>query len=478
VKIRLALTTALASLGFVLALSPAVGAQPLITGVAGLDDYKAPSFAEVKATGARFVRIPVSWDSVAPKTIPRAWNPADPSDPNYRWGEPDSAVAEAIAGGLTPLLQIDGAPRWAERCTPPSYAAGAVCDPEPAALAAFATAAARRYSGSFGGPPRVRYWQGLNEPNLSHFFFPQYAGSAPRSPALYRPLANAFYDAVTGVDRSNVVLLGGLGPIAIPKYTIGPMRFVRELLCMRGKARFRPAPGNCDGGVRFDVFDIHPYTTGSPAHRGGVDDVQLGDLGKLQRLLAAAQRAGRIDSRYRRVPLWITEFAWDSKPPDPGGLPMKTLSRWTAEALLRAWRAGVSHFFWFPLRDQPQGAAFDQTLQGGLYFRGPIPGQDPPKEVLRAFRFPFVAYPKSGGLVYWGRTSASSAGRVTIQIREGGRWRGVAAARANRAGIFQGTVRTDYGRGGHGQARALFRGELSLPFAMRGVADFPQPPFG
>jgi hypothetical protein len=465
-------------LGFLLLAPAASASRPLVTGVSGLDDYGAASFQQVRAAGATLVRIPVSWGGVAPAQPPAAWQPRDPEDPGYRWGEVDAAVSGAVAAGLTPLLEVDGAPRWAQRCTPPAYAAGATCDPDPAALADFATAAARRYDGGFPGLPAVRYWQGLNEPNLSHFFFPQLGGSGPVSPQLYRVLANAFYDAVTAVNRSDVVLLGGLGPIAVPGFTVGPMRFARELLCMRGRHRFRPLPGDCGGGVRFDVFDIHPYTTGGPTHKGNVDDVELGDLGKLQRLLAAAQRAGRIDGRYRRAPLWITEFGWDSDPPDPGGLAMPTLDRWTAEALYRAWSAGVSHFLWFPLRDQPEGDSFSQTLQSGLYFRGPDPSQDRPKEVREAFRFPFVAYRRSRGLFFWGRTPTGRGGRVSVQVLRGGRWRRLAGARAGRGGVFQGLASSSYGKGSRGAARAVYRGEASVAFSMRAVRDFPQPPFG
>lgn len=477
-SLPLLLATLLVGLGLPLPAGSATAAPPLVTGVAGLDDYSAGSFAEARATGARFVRIPVSWGGVAPRTLPAAWDPQDPADPSYRWQEVDAAVTGAVGSGLTPVLQLDGAPLWAQRCTPPSYAAGAACDPDPAALADFATALARRYSGGFEGLPRVTYWQGLNEPNLSQFFYPQYEGGAARSPELYRSLANAFYGAVTAVSRSNVVLLAGLGPLAVPRFTIGPMRFLRELLCMRGRHRFQPLPGNCGGGVRFDVLDVHPYTTGGPHHRGGPDDVELGDLAKLRRLLDAATRAKRIRGRFASVPLWITEFAWDSNPPDPGGLAMPTLDRWTAEALHVAWQAGVSHFFWFPLRDRPEGRAFSQTLQGGLYFRGPAPGQDEPKEAMRAFRFPFVAEPARGGLAIWGRTPNSGPGRVAIQLLRGGRWRGLRAIRAGRDGVFDGVVPTDYGRGHAGAARALYRGEASLPFSMRPVREFPQPPFG
>jgi hypothetical protein len=357
--------------------------------------------------------------------------------------------------------------------------AGRLCDPDPAALAAFATAAARRYSGYFGGLPRVRYWQGLNEPNLSLFFNPQFEGRRPVSPHLYRDLINAFYFAVKSVNPSNLVLSAGLGPIARPHWTVGPMRFARLLLCMRGRRNPRPAPGKCGGGVYFDIFDMHPYTTGGPDHRGRADDVQLGDLEKLRTLIDAADDAGRIHSKFRRTPIWITEFSWDSKPPDPGGLSMGIAARWTAEALYRAWSVGISRFFWYSLRDDaPSAVPFSESLQSGLYFRGSTVAEDRPKKVMYAFHFPFVATSQKSGFSFWGRTPTSTGGRVIIQVRDLNGWRTAAVARADKAGIFQGVVETSYGQNKRGFVRARYRQESAIPFSLKPVKDFYQPPFG
>lgn len=456
------------------------GARPLVTGVAGLDDYDPLAFQQTRATGARLVHMALGWGGVAPHKLPPAWNPEDPGDPHYKWAKFDRAVIGAVGAGLTPVLLVDGAPRWAQRCEAPAPLQGRLCDPDPAELAAFATAAARRYSGDFAGLPRVRYWQGLNEPNLSLFFNPQFAGGRPVSPELYRKLINAFYFAVKSVHGSNLVLAAGLGPIAVPRWTIGPMRFARQLLCMHGRRDPRPNRGNCDGGVYFDIFDTHPYTTGGPTHEGKVDDLQMGDLAKLTELLKAADDAGRIHGRFRRTPLWSTEFSWDSKPPDPGGVPMRILTRWTAEALYRAWSAGVSRVFWYSLRDFAPDSKlpFSETLESGLYFRGATVAENRPKPSMYAFRFPFVAYSGKSGFSFWGRTPTSTRGKVVVQIWERRRWRNTAVARADRNGIFQGEVETAYGRKKHGTVRARYRGEAAPPFSLRPVKDFWQPPFG
>ena len=453
------------------------GTGALETGVSYVGESAPLAFRGVRRAGARLVQTTVEWRQIAPRAEPADWDPGDPADPHYDWGPLDAWVTNAVAADLTPLLEIVSAPRWAEGCE--SGWLG-VCRPDPSALAAFATAAARRYSGRFGGLPRVRYWQGLNEPNLSLFFGPQFEAGGPVSPDLYRGLIDAFYSAVKRVDPSNLVLAAGLGPVGVPGYTIAPLRFARLLLCMRGRRRPRPTRHGCEGGVHFDIFDVHPYTTGGPSHHGHADDVEIADLPKLQRLLRAADEAGRIRGAFRRTPLWVTEFSWDSDPPDPGGLSMPILARWTAEALHTAWRAGVRRFFWYSLRDQAPNPSrpFSETLESGLYFRGATLAEDVPKRQLYAFRFPFVAYARAGAIRFWGRTPNSRAGSIEIQARSGGRWLGLAALRAGPGGVFRGAVESAYGRHDRGAVRAVYRGEGSLPFSLRPLPDFHQPPFG
>lgn len=474
---RLVLLAALGSALLASGAAPAAG-RPLVTGVTNIESQVPLGFARTKATGASFVRIPLEWGAVAPPKEPASWQPQDPADPAYDWQSTDEAVVAAVGAGLVPVLQVNGGPSWAERCVAPSFAMVPLCNPDPDALAAFATAAARHYDGQ--AAPRVQYWQALNEPNLSLFFNPQFDGHTPVSPDLYRVLLNRFYAAVKAVNSSDLVISAGLGPVAVPPYTIGPLRFARLLLCMRGRNHPRPTKGNCEGGVNADIFAIHPYTTGGPTHEGGVNDVELGDLGELRTLIDAADKAGRLHSTFPRTPLWITEFSWDSRPPDPGGLPMRILKRWVAEALYVSWRAGVTHFFWYSLRDSRHnpGEKYSQTLESGLYFRGATLEEDRPKPSLSAFRFPFVSYSRQQGLAYWGRTPTSTPGKTVIQVHRAGRWRTAAVVRADGSGIFRGTIKTRYGSGHHGIVRAQYRGAKSIPFSLKPVPDFPQPPFG
>ncbi len=460
--------------------APSAGAalRPLNTGISNVYSNEEVAFTHVRETGSTMALSPIRWKNIAPDKLPPAWNPEDPADPNYDWDFIDKWVTRAVSAGLTPVLQVRSAPTWAERCTPdPNYES--VCDPDPAALAAFTRAAVRRFSGFFGGLPRVRYWEGLNEPNLSLFFEPQFVGGKPASPGLYRTLLNTFYATVKSVDPSNLVLAPGLGPVESAPFSIGPMRFTRLLLCMKGSRNPRPTAGNCGGGVNFDIFDIHPYTTGSPTHAGGPNDVEMGDLAKLQELLTAADKAGRIVGAFKRTPVWITEFSYDTRPPDPGGLDMRIAVQWVAESLYQAWSHGVSNFMWYSLDDEEAGPGIPHDSgQSGLYYWAPTVAAEQPKPVMYAYRFPFVAFRREKGLEFWGRTPDSSGGRLVLQVRRGGKWRKVGAARANSVGIFKGFVRTGYGKGKKGAVRASFAGSASPGFPMRRVGDFFQPPFG
>jgi hypothetical protein len=456
-------------------------AQPLYTGVTNLATNAPLAFQHTREAGASFVRIQLYWGGTAPVKKPDSWNPADPNDPAYDWNAADEAVRNALAAGLTPVLQVDGTPQWAQRCQTPGIFPGSICDPDPGDLRAFATAAAGHYSGRTPGVPAVKYFQGLNEPNLSLFFFPQYETSGkPISPYLYRDLINAFYAGIKAAEPSALVLLAGLGPIEIPQYTIGPMNFARLLLCMKGTKNPKPTKEDCDGGVHFDIFAIQPYTTGGPTHEGKINDVEIGDLPKLQTLIAAADRAGRIVGAFKRTPLWVTEFSWDSKPPDPGGLAMKIETRWVAEALHTAWSAGVENFFWYSLRDDPPpsgGRRYSETLESGLYFRGASLEQDQPKPFLRAFRFPFVAYPGEK-LEFWGRTPSGRGAKVKIELKRNGKWKLARTIRANKYGIFRGKLKTGYGGNEKGAARAIAAKQASAAFSMKPIPDFHHPPFG
>jgi hypothetical protein len=431
------------------------------------------AFDRITRTGATVVRITLYWWQVAPETRPAQWDPTDPGDPNYDWKAIDAQVRNVVQRGLQPFLTIMAAPRWAQGAKPEpppnSYL------PDPREFGKFAKAAARRYSGNFRGLPRVSSWQAWNEPNISLYFVPQLEKGKPISPAWYRRMLNEFAAAVRSVNSGNLVVAAGLAPFRDITPSVrqqdqdwGPLSFMRELLCV--SKSLRPT---CNDSVSFDVWATHPYTSGGPQHHAVLpNDVSLGDLPEMRRTLDAAIEAGHVNS-HGKVQFWVTEFSWDSKPPDPKGVPMWLLSRWIAESFYRMWKNGVSLVTWLMLRDEPLTNSY---LQSGLYFRGATLNVYRPKSALQAFRFPFVALPSGGRVLVWGRTPSGRSGRVLVEQSFKGGWKQLGIVPTSRYGIFQGRFKT--GRAGSARARLLSRPDRSIPFSLKAVPDRFFNPFG
>jgi hypothetical protein len=445
-------------------------AQPLIPAmlpnIAG--SLEPDDLAMMKKAGVRVVRLQIDWSAIAPATRPATFDPSDPSDPAYDWSTADANITAAIDAGFQPIVNIVGAPGWAAKApsTGGAYFLGPV-SPSPRALAAFSAAAATRYGGAFEGLPRVRYWQLFNEVNLDQNLRPQIESGRDVSPTSYRALLNAFAVAIHGIHADNLVITGGLTPFTFRKgnvqHSIAPLRFMRELLCMSAGSSPHPT---CRARVSFDVWAHNPYTSGGPTHNAAnPDDVSLGDLPEMKTLLDAAVRAGHIVSR-RRPLFWVTEFSWDSSPPDSAAVPVALLKRWVPQAMYQMWRNGISLVTWFSLSDRPR-PSFEQP---GLYFED---GQ--PKPYLEGFRFPVVAFPQGNGFYVWGRAPLGQRAVVAIEQRSGGGWHHVATVRTSADGIFQARYRARQ----RGWVRArVVGGDMSLPFSLASVPDKSYNAFG
>jgi hypothetical protein len=437
------------------AAAPAAAGGPLRTGVAEPGELEPGDFAKIRSAGGTVVRFTANWRGI---TAQRPAAPTDPSDPAYSWERLDRQVILATANGLDPILTVMWAPSWAEG---PGGGPSGTVRPDPVELGQFARAAAVRYSGSYPANPndpysealpRVRYWQIWNEPNREYFLSPQYSGGALVAADWYRMMVNRAAAAVHAVNPANVVIAGGLAPFGRVGHP-APLRFMRDMLCMSG----RPHRPTCSTTSQFNAWATHPYTSGPPTRQAfGRDDVSIGDLPEMRRLLSAALRYGHVASA-RNVELWVTEFSWDSDPPDRWGVPIPLHARWTAEGLYRMWRAGVTTVTWFLTDDDPVSRS---PYQSGLYF-----ADGRPKLAWQAFRFPLVAF-NSGRRVYvWGRTPWGRSGRVVIQQKVTRRWRTVAAVRANSYGIFSRKIRIT--QRGFVRARLAGGSASSVPFSLR-----------
>jgi hypothetical protein len=386
-----------------------------------------PWIGRAAAEQAGIVRVNVVWAQIAPVRRPRGFVAADPSSPGYTWAPIDTAVRDLSAHGLTVLLNVSTAPAWAEGPHRPRSARAGTWRPDPAQFASFATAAALRYDGSYPDPaqpgsslPRVRYWQGWNEPNLDYYLSPQWTrtghGYAPASPAIYRALLNAFYSAVKAVKRSNFVVAAGTAPYGDGPggQRIQPVAFDRGLFCLQGAVALKPV--QCPDPVHLDAVSHHPYATGGPLQPAfNPDDAAVPDIYKIARVLRAAERTGHVLPRGRKR-LWVTEISWDSSPPDPHGVPIAEHARWLEQALYVLWSQGVDTVLWLQIVDSPPIPSYAASYQAGLFY---LNGR--PKPAALAFRFPFVTKRLGAGRVQaWGR--APAAGELAIEQRAGAHW--------------------------------------------------------
>src|SRR5262245_6483570 len=299
------------------------------------DADRAVMLDRARETGVSVLRTVVVWKDTAPT---RPVNAVDPFDPAYRLDDVDDLARSAQQRGMELLITIWGTPGWANGGQPPNRPPR-----DPADLEDFATALADRYSGRHSGYPAVRLFSAWNEPNLEQFLAPQFdeeGGSV--GPALYAQIARAIYDGVKRGNPDALVAIGEMSPRGHDLPTTGvqdshsPPRFARLL------SEAKPA-------VRFDAWAQHPYPP-SPhiAPDRAVRWPRVG-VGNLERFGEA------LDDWFGRdgTPIWITEYAHETLPPERLGIAPDLQARYAEEALrLAAENPRVRMFVWFVFRDR------------------------------------------------------------------------------------------------------------------------------
>jgi hypothetical protein len=404
-----------------------------------------PWLERAAAAGGDLARLLAPWRRIAPA---RPTAPENPADPAYQWARTDASVRDAAARGLSVILCLTSAPRWAEGPNRPRRAIGVGSwRPDAAAYGAFAKAAAERYSGRYPDParpgatlPRVTLFQAWNEPNLPRYLSPQWVGTAPASPGIYRDMLNAFTAGVKAAQPAATVIAANTAPFGDPPGAgtgrMQPLTFDRELLSQP---------------TFFDVLAHHPYAIRGPSDPArNIGDVSIGNVSDLVDELRAAEKRGTAPGGRKRM--WITEFSWDGAP-DPEGVPEPTRARWIAEALYVSWKQKVDTLIWFLAGDQPAVPSYSATYQSGMYF-----ADGRPKLGLRAFQFPVIADRMAGDRAdVWVR--APYAGTLVIeQRRKGGRWKSAASIRVKRHDVVLKRIKAKLGtqvRGRMGTQKSL-----------------------
>jgi hypothetical protein len=412
-------------------------------------------FDRATDAGAGIVRLAVIWPAIA-----ATGRPADPTNPgstSYDFSSVDAAVRDAESRGLKVLLSVNGAPDYAEAPGRPSSVVSYSWKPNPSDVADFMQAVASRYSGSFdpdnAGPesqlPAAQAVEVWNEANSSDWLTPQYEGKTATGPELYRAMLNASYKSVKSVNPQMLVLAGGTEPYGDPPggKRIQPVLFWQQLLCVhptkskkKGKAKKGAPPKyartNGCTAPRFDVLSHHPIdNTGSgPLHSGPrPGDASTPDLGRIVNVLRGAEKAGTVSSG--RHPVWVTEFWWDSKPPNPVGAKLQLQARWIEQSLYLFWKAGAATAVNFQIADASTRPNVHAGYQAGVYFQ-----DGRPKPSLQAFEFPFVTNRTTRTkLEAWGK--APESGKLLIQRQQGSRWLTVKKLQVSKGGVFDTSLR-------------------------------------
>lgn len=418
---------------------------------------------KTKQTGARLAQIEVDWAGVEPSAPAAGANRTNPAAPQFTFSSLDQRVEELVSAGIQPVFLVTDAPRWAEgnSGTAKEYATGGY-EPNDAAFRNLAQALARRYSGSYPDPaspghkiPRVRYMQAWGEANTNFHLSPQWTrvhGRVVNSGAtIYRGLLNAFYAGVKAGSPRTLVLATGMEAYGDPPFTglqrTHPVTFLENVLCLSATLRRFKCAG---GPAHFDILAADPYEAFSPTtHAVSSLDASAPDLGRLVKVARAGVATGAL-LPHRNKPLWVTEFGYDSNPPNRSAVSTATQAKWLEQGFYVFWHEGASAAMWYLVRDQTP--PYDLNYFSGVYFRN---GR--PKPSFTAYRFPFVIMPTSGkSAQVWG--IAPISGGVKIQMRIGGNWKTIRSLHAAGGGVFDFTSSALT----HGSYRASLAGQSSL----------------
>lgn len=344
--------------------------------------------------GVRLVRFTVRWDEVAP-TRPSAAR--DPADPAYEWGEFEVVLRALRGRGVTTLVTLYGSPKWANRGAPPNRL------PQ-RGFGDFAYAAAKRF-------PWVRTWTMWNEPNGRTF-------AVPVSPRAYvQRVLNPGYAALHAANGANLVAGGVTSPRKTPT-GMSPLDFM---------AGMRAA------GARLDAYAQNPY----PVSRGETPVRDLCarctylTLAKLPSIRASVTRYFGASTQ-----LWLTEYGYQTNPPDPLlGVSYELQAKYVGQSALRVWRQpGVTMLINFLVRDEPSLGGW----QSGLFTAGGTA-----KLAYDAFGLPLAQMSRTGKrVVLWGQVRPGTGTRPYVLQRSlSGRWVSIGGTgRTDATGTFRRAV--------------------------------------
>jgi hypothetical protein len=381
--------------------------------------------------GVDRVRVTVFWNLIAPsagsRNRPRfdAANPA--AYPPGAFSRYDTLARLAAVRGIGVSFTVWGAvPVWAGGRTSYGPFVGHY-KPSAVEFGRFMTALGRHYDGRHTGAdgklvPRVSDWSLWNEGNGIHFLAPVWQRRrgqwVENAAVMYRALVDAGWNGLlaSGHVPGDTVLVGETAPKAKADPAVSrsmrPLRFIRALYCvganlrpLRGTAarlrgcatrnQARAFPAAHPGLFRATGFAHHPYQLLlAPTLPADPDSVATADIPRLTGTLDGIFRSYHSS---RRLPIYNTEFGYESRPPSAFGVPLFTQAAYINEAEFMGYRnPRLASFDQFLLTDSRNA----QNFQTGLIERnGRI------KPAFAAFRAPIWipnGFSRSGRFRVWG----------------------------------------------------------------------------
>ncbi len=324
------------------------------------------------------------------------WHRAEPSEGRYSWARADRLLTALRARGLEPVVTLWGTPGWANGGGSPNVAPLRGED-----FQRFAEAAAERY-------PYVSKWIMWNEPNKPIWLKPASAKT------YVSQILNPGYRGIKAVSPRARVAGGVTGPRA-GKGGVSPVDFIRAMDL---------------AGARLDVYAHHPYPVfpGDTPFTGGCVCETL-TMASLERLLLFVGRA------FPSARIWLTEYAYQTNPPDAFGVSPNEQARFVGEAARRVYLAPkVDMLIHYLYRDEPEITRFQSGLET---VRGRA------KPALAATMLPLAQVVRRGTKTsVWGQVRPGEGRqRYVLQRRSGGRWITVGgSALTDRRGYLRRTV--------------------------------------
>jgi hypothetical protein len=427
----------------------------------------------LQALGVDRLRITVLWSAIAPgagsRLRPAHFRAFDPAAyPSGAWAPYDRVLELARARGIAVDFDLTApGPLWAMRSRAPAARQADHYEPSASEFGRFVLAVGRRYTGDYRAPgavapiPRVDYWSIWNEPNQPGWLAPQRRMadgiSAIESARLYRGYVDAAFAALRrSGHRSDTILIGELAPEGEERSGLSspvpPIPFLDALYCVAADHRpLSGAPARALGcpGARAPTgfvtahpglfgatgFAHHPYSFFLPP-AAGMSDPNFAPLSELSRLERGLDEIFATYSVARRLPLYLTEYGYETDPPNPfRGVSPSLQAAYLDQAAYLAWRdPRVRTLSQFLLVDSPPDRAYPRgsvrywsTFQTGLvYLRGV------PKPAFYTYALPIYVprpqFARGDGVEVWGmlraaRNHTRQQARIQWRATGGSAWR-------------------------------------------------------